>query len=554
MDTKIMKNWDDSSESKGVWTISKKLTASFSAVVIITLIIGGMGYYAAYSGDQSIEEIGIVRLPSIQYLQNMNVAVVEVYAAQQALQNQALSVERRQQIYDDIERNLQDFHNAKNLFEPLPQTDEEAIVWQAFLLKMDEWSNDYNRFLSLSRDYDEAFSVNSGYEEVFIEMRNQFLNETLVSYRQVYNELTALVDINEEIAGQEVMAANTKNGYIRLASVIILAVGVGVSILLSLLITRSINRSLSEVINGLSGGSSQVDSASKQLSQSSQMMAESASQQAASLEETSSSLEEISAQIKQNAKNSTTAEESIRTTQPLVKNGIEAMSRMNKTMADIKDAAMETSKIIKTIDDIAFQTNLLALNAAVEAARAGEAGKGFAVVAEEVRNLAYKSAQAAKNTAELIERSQTESDRGLNVATEMSERLEKISKSVGDLSTLVVEISAASDEQATGISQINTAMSEMDKTVQNNASSSEETASAAEELTSQAEELNYMVGRLMMLIGQSFNSYKESHKTNTRFSDYTADDFLSGTPHSNGKKKSGQPALIPLDDNEFSEF
>lgn len=549
-----MKNWDFTSKSKGVWTISKKLTASFAVLVVIMLIIGGMGYYAAQSGDQSIEEIGEVRLPSIQSLQNMNLAVVAVNGAQQTLQNRALSVERREQAYVDIERYLQDFNDAKEIFEPLPQTAEEAVLWDKFLLSMEEWSDDYRQFLRLSREYDDAIIANSGYEEIFTQLTNQFLSVTLRSFRQVYTQITELVDINEDIARHEVAAANTKNDYVRFGSVIILGAGVAISVLLALFITRSINSSLSEIIEGLSGGSSQVDSASKQLSQSSQMMAESASQQAASLEETSSSLEEISAQIQQNAKNSTTAEKSIQTTQPLVTSGIEAMNRMNKTMIDIKDAAMETSKIIKTIDDIAFQTNLLALNAAVEAARAGEAGKGFAVVAEEVRNLAYKSAQAAKNTAELIERSQTESDRGLSVATEMSESLEKISKSVSDVSTLVVEISAASDEQATGIKQINTAMSEMDKTVQNNASSSEETASAAEELTSQAEELNYMVDRLMLIIGKTANNNGASHRPKTNLSSYTADDFLPGKSKPKGIKKSGQPTLIPLDDDEFNGF
>jgi len=549
-----MKNWDFTSKSKGVWTISKKLTASYTVLVVIMLIIGGMGYYAAYSGDQSIEEIGMVRLPSIQSLQEMNLAVVAINGAQQTLQNRALSIERREQAYENIERYLQDFNDAKDIFEPLPQTAEEAVLWDEFLVSLEEWSDDYRQFLSYSHEYDDAIIAGSGYEEIFTQLTNQFLNVTVRSYRQVYSQISELVDINEEIAGQEVMAANTKNGYVRLGSVIILGVGVVISVLLATYITRSINGSLSEIIEGLSGGSSQVDSASKQLSQSSQMMAESASQQAASLEETSSSLEEISAQIQQNAKNSTTAEDSIRTTQPLVKSGIESMSRMNKTMVDIKDAAMETSKIIKTIDDIAFQTNLLALNAAVEAARAGEAGKGFAVVAEEVRNLAYKSAQAAKNTSELIERSQTESDRGLSVATEMSERLEKISKSVSDVSTLVVEISAASNEQATGIKQINTAMSEMDKTVQNNASSSEETASAAEELTSQAEELNYMVDRLMLIIGKSSSNNKASKGPKTNLSSYTADDFLPGKNKPNVAKKPGKPSLIPLDDNEFNGF
>jgi len=328
----------------------------------------------------------------------------------------------------------------------------------------------------------------------------------------------------------------------------------------------NIMKPMKTIIDQLTSGSDQVDSASQQLSESSQSMAESASEQAASLQETSSSLEEISAQTKQSAQNAAQAEKKMKDAQPMVDDGVKAMMRMNKTMEDIKEASMETSKIIKTIDDIAFQTNLLALNAAVEAARAGEAGKGFAVVAEEVRNLAHKSAQAAKNTSELIEKSQERSDRGLTVAQEVSENLEKISKSVNDVSTLVVEISAASGEQASGISQINTAMSEMDKTVQNNASNSEESASAAEELSSQAVELRGMIDQLVALVGEK--AQKDAQKSNSKRnrkierSNVTFDDFKNGKFGSPSKpkvklqapKRADARELIPLDDDDFANF
>lgn len=549
-------------------TIGQQLKGAFASLAFITLVLGGIGYYGAVSSDNSINEIGVVRLPSVQSLQNMNIAVVEVYAAQQALQNQAISQARRVQIYNDIEKSQIDFLNAKAVYEPLPQTDNEAVIWGDFLATMEDWEEDYEVFLNLSRDYDNALAGGEDHEQIFSEIRSQFLNETLISYDAMYRNLVELVALNENIADKEIAAANTENTVLSNISIIALVLGVSAAGLLGFFITRSINSSLGEIILSLAGGSAQVDSASQQLSESSQSMAESASEQAASLQETSSSLEQMSAQTKQSAENASIAEKAMKSAQPLVNEGMQAMVRMNKTMEDIKGASMETSKIIKTIDDIAFQTNLLALNAAVEAARAGEAGKGFAVVAEEVRNLAHKSAQAAKNTSELIEKSQERSDRGLTVAQEVAENLEKISKSVNDVSTLVVEISAASGEQATGIQQINTAMSEMDKTVQNNASNSEESASAAEELSSQAAELREMIDQLVMLVGDSAKQSagkRSKHQAQDRIIDrssVTYNDFKNGRfdkqsvrkPEFKAPKKMDARELIPLDDSDLNGF
>ncbi len=274
-------------------------------------------------------------------------------------------------------------------------------------------------------------------------------------------------------------------------------------IVLAFLITRSITGPIRRVIEGLQSGSEQVTAASGQVSSASQSLAQGASEQASSLEETSSSLEEMASMTRQNADNAGQANSTMKETGSQVSNGVEAMQRMSSAIDAIKKSSSETAKIIKTIDEIAFQTNLLALNAAVEAARAGEAGKGFAVVAEEVRNLARRSAEAAKNTADLIEGAQKNADAGVAVAADVAKNLAGIQESSGKVGTLVAEIAAASKEQAQGIDQINTAVSEMDKVVQQNAANAEESASASEELSSQAQELNAMVADLMAIVGGS---------------------------------------------------
>jgi methyl-accepting chemotaxis protein len=224
-----------------------------------------------------------------------------------------------------------------------------------------------------------------------------------------------------------------------------------------------------------------VTSASGQVSSAAQSLAEGSSEQAASIEETSSSLEEMSSMTKQNADNAQQANGLMGEAKQVVGTANESIGKLTVSMAEITKASEETSKIIKTIDEIAFQTNLLALNAAVEAARAVEAGAGFAVVADEVRNLAMRAADAAKNKANRIEDTVKKVKDGSGLVSRTNVAFLQVASSSVKAGDFVAEISAASNEQAQGIGQINTAVTELDKVIQQNAANAEESASAAEE-------------------------------------------------------------------------
>jgi len=245
---------------------------------------------------------------------------------------------------------------------------------------------------------------------------------------------------------------------------------------------------LNRIINGLNEGSDLVSSASEQLSISSQSLAGGAFQQAASLEETSASLEEMSFMVRQSADNANHAETLMAEINQIVSVADTSMAELIESMGDISRSSMQTSNIIKSIDDIAFQTNLLALNAAVEASRAGEAGAGFAVVAGEVRNLAMRFAEAAKNTSQLIGATTRSVQKGEALVTKTNDAFEYVSDTTAKGSELIKEISVAFDEQSHGIEQISKAVSEMDKITQHNAVNARETAEVSEKLISQFEQ------------------------------------------------------------------
>lgn len=261
---------------------------------------------------------------------------------------------------------------------------------------------------------------------------------------------------------------------------------------------------LDEALTQVGVGAHQVASAAGQISGGSQSLASGSSEQASSLEEVSSSLQEMASMTKQNAASARAARALTESARESSQNGAESMKRLSIASDKIKSSADATAKIVKTIDEIAFQTNLLALNAAVEAARAGDAGKGFAVVAEEVRNLAMRSADAAKTTANLIEESVKNVEEGLGINEEVLRNLTEINTRVAKVSEVVAEIAAASVQQSQGVEQITTAVEQMNQVTQQIAANSEESASAAEELSAQADEMQGMVRRFRLSGSEQF--------------------------------------------------
>jgi methyl-accepting chemotaxis protein/methyl-accepting chemotaxis protein-1 (serine sensor receptor) len=287
--------------------------------------------------------------------------------------------------------------------------------------------------------------------------------------------------------------------------------GIAVAAALGFYVVSALKGQLGHLIHEISQGAEQVASAASQISSASQSLAQGTSQQAASLEETSASTEEINSMAKRNSENSHSAADLVKASEQRFTDTNRSLAQMVEAMSEINASSDKISKIIKVIDDIAFQTNILALNAAVEAARAGEAGMGFAVVADEVRNLAQRCAQAARDTAGLIEESIAKSNGGQEKVQQVAKAISAITDQSTQVRTLVDEVHLGSQEQSRGIDQIGKAMVQMEQMTQKAAASAEESASAAEELTAQSAALKDIVHRLTGALGLTSNSTGRSY-------------------------------------------
>ena len=272
---------------------------------------------------------------------------------------------------------------------------------------------------------------------------------------------------------------------------------------LAVVIARRVSAVLGRVGRELGDGSRQVVAAASQVSSASQSLAQGASVQAAAIEETSASIQQLAAGTRDNADNADKVNGLARQARAAAEKGATDVQEMSTAMAAIQAGSDDISRIIRTIDEIAFQTNILALNAAVEAARAGDAGRGFAVVAEEVRGLAQRSAQAARESAGRIEDAVRRTTQGVEISGKVSEALQEIVDHAREVDELAATVAAASRQQSQGIAQLSTAVGQMDQVTQSNAAAAEESASAAEELNAQAEAMRVSVADLERLAGST---------------------------------------------------
>jgi len=328
---------------------------------------------------------------------------------------------------------------------------------------------------------------------------------------------------------------------------------IGMSFVVGFIVKRTLVKQIITITNDMNLGAEQVEDASSSVSSASQGLARGATSQASSLSETSSTLENISSITQQNSDNANKANKAAQCCREGAENGMSAMNKTIDAMNDINASTEEMGEIIKTIEEIAFQTNLLALNAAVEAARAGDAGKGFAVVAEEVRNLAQRSATAAKDTALLIDKSVDKAKNGRSIAQNAGELLDSALKQINDVAMYLGEVSKSSIEQTTGIKQVSQAVMEIDRITQENASVAEESAAASEQLSAQSKMLKSAILDLVSTINGSAGG------TTYSFSKINNVETVEKNPSPSYAHETNNPtpneSVIPMDnDNDFADF
>jgi len=479
----------DSTEVGSQWTIGKKLMAAASSMLLVIL---GFTFSSLNSLDKVSSELTTsTRLTTELALAGNLKATANIMRTGQrgvlllTLQKDAKGVEKQQQ---DYAKYYQTERELLARLRPLLVTDKAKELTSALESQVEQHAACFREVAELcaADKIDEAAAL----------YRQKGLPAG-VAMEKAAAELTELV--------AQLLKVSSTNGADKVGSARWTAIFMNVMALvvaaIMIFIVRGTSQTLRRMAAELSEGSGQIHAATAQVSSASQSLAQAASQQSASMQETSSSSEQVTSMMRKNTENSKAAAQFMDTVDARVADGNAALDQMVASMQEITSSSAKISKIIKAIDEIAFQTNILALNAAVEAARAGEAGMGFAVVADEVRSLSHRSAQAAQDTAALIEESIGKSNEGSAKLQQMAEVIRSITESTSKVKALVDEVSLGSDEQARAIDGISSAIAQMTQVTQATAANSEETAAASQEMAAQAQTLNQIAMQLRTMVG-----------------------------------------------------
>lgn len=474
---------------KSQMTIGKKLMLGFGVTLALVFAL-------AYSSLSSIGSLGkeldltAVGGHKMFLMGQMDAAVSDMRVGQRgvvmySMMKDPARVETANQMHLNSEASI-----LKMVAElkPLLQTDRGKRAVETLVTSLEAWRPHYKEVRDLCA------------KEQFNEELKRAIDQGVAQSVQMSQATDDVIQAQNELFTASVEKAKAQTARSRWIAFALIGLCLAVGAVVVFIVQR-ISSSLRQIAAEMADGADQVSSAAGQVSSSSQSLAQGASEQAASIEETSASSEEINSMSRKNTENSKVAAQNMEDASARIADANRNLEQMVESMNEINASSDKISKIIKVIDEIAFQTNILALNAAVEAARAGEAGMGFAVVADEVRNLAQRCAQAAKDTAGLIEESIAKSKDGKSKLDQVAAAVNSITESAGKVKTLVDEVKVGSEEQTRGIEQVTKAITQMEKVTQTTAANAEESASASEELSAQSDTLRSVVARLNGMVG-----------------------------------------------------
>jgi methyl-accepting chemotaxis protein len=475
--------------------LNTKLVGGFSITVLIAVIVGIIGWTSVNRLKWNINDFANTQIPGYSSILKLNGALSEIKAAERSLLIPNLPKEDVDNQLKYILAAWQTIPECLKTYDSITKVTKEKVLWDNFKASLDQWKQKNQIFMDMIQNY-----LNNKDSKQYNQALDYNLGELSDSLQKNSALLDQLVLLNIELVDQSVKDANRAVILSTTLTLIVVVIGGLIALSFGFFISLSISRPMNSAVSRLNEGAQQVAAASNQLSASAQQLSQGSAEQASSIEETSSTLQETSSMLQQNTANTKQAAQLSEQAKEYSNKGSNEMQDMMNSIQEIKKSSDQIAKIIKVIDDIAFQTNILALNAAIEAARAGEAGLGFAVVAEEVRNLAGRSAQAAKDTTAIIETNIELSTKGVEVAQRVADALNEITVQAKKVNELMDEIAAASQEQSQGVEQVNMGMSQMETVTQQNTANAEESASASEELSAQADNLRKIVQDLSQLV------------------------------------------------------